>query len=90
MSTPDSLFTEASTLATTLSRRLRDLREYQLPRLRDCRDVGIQGEIAAEMREDLGLVYRNVEVGGNYPDWLGDKRSLNVNICVTGLYGIGV
>lgn len=62
MSSDGDFYAEANAAASSIARRLKDLRNYQLPRLKDCRDASLQGEIAAEMREDLELTMRTIEV----------------------------
>lgn len=44
-----------------LQRRLRDVREYQLPRLRKCASVALARDLAAEARSDLEAVRAALE-----------------------------
>jgi hypothetical protein len=47
----------------SLTRRLTDLKSFQLPRLRGCKTLDMQREMAEEMRVDLEGVWQSVEVG---------------------------
>lgn len=69
MSTDGDFYAEANAAASSIARRLKDLRNYQLPRLRDCRDASLQGDVAAEMRDDLDLALRTIDV--SEPVFLG-------------------
>ena len=47
----------------SIQRRQKDLREFQLPRLRGCTEsLTVQQQYAAELREDLETITRLVEV----------------------------
>lgn len=46
-----------------LERRQKDLREFQIPRLRTCKGpLALQQQYAAEIREDVEVLARQVEV----------------------------
>jgi protein transport protein SEC20 len=47
----------------SIQRRQNDLREFQIPRLRDCSEsLSVQQQYAAELREDLESITYLVEV----------------------------
>jgi protein transport protein SEC20 len=51
-----------STTIDSARRRLRDLRDFQIPRLRKCESsLADQRQLAAELREDMDNVSRLVE-----------------------------
>jgi protein transport protein SEC20 len=57
------LFIEAQTTYEGLSRRLKDLNEYQIPRLRDCKGpLTLQQQFAAELRDDTETLAKRLEV----------------------------
>ena len=57
------LFTEAKTSYEGISRRLKDLDEYQIPRLRDCKGpLTLQQQFAAELRDDTEALAKRLEV----------------------------
>ena len=61
-----------SSSVSIATRRLNDLRTYQLPRLIQCQGpVQLFREIADEMKGDLEGVRRSIEVG-----WLGSAGAL--------------
>jgi len=62
MSSREDYYSQANAAASSIARRLKDLRNYQLPRLKDCRDASLQADIASEMKDDLELTARTVEV----------------------------
>jgi len=62
MSSGEDYYSQANAAASSIARRLKDLRNYQLPRLKDCRDASLQADIASEMKDDLELTARTVEV----------------------------
>ena len=62
MSSGEDYYSQANAAASSIARRLKDLRNYQLPRLKDCRDASLQADIASEMKDDLELTGRTVEV----------------------------
>jgi protein transport protein SEC20 len=48
---------------TSIQRRQRDLREFQIPRLRSCSEsLATQQQYATELRDDLETVQRLIEV----------------------------
>jgi len=53
--TPDDLY-------PSIKRRLDDIESFQLPRLTKCGSVGLQRELAEEIKGDLELIRRSVEV----------------------------
>ncbi|KAG9098303.1 hypothetical protein FRC07_010666 [Ceratobasidium sp. 392] len=56
------LFTEAQTTYEGISRRLKDLNEYQIPRLRDCTGpLTLQQQFAAELRDDIEVLTKRLE-----------------------------
>lgn len=63
---PSPLFTEARTSYEGISRRLKDLGEYQIPRLRDCKGpLTLQQQFAAELRDDTESIAKRLEVSTN-------------------------
>ena len=60
---PQILDDETKALAENLQRREKDLTEFQIPRLRDCKGpLSVQQQFAAELREDLDAFTKQVEV----------------------------
>jgi hypothetical protein len=60
---PTSFDDATSTSITSIQRRQNDLREFQIPRLRDCSEsLAVQQQYAAELREDLETITHLVEV----------------------------
>ncbi|KAG8743655.1 hypothetical protein FRC10_011624 [Ceratobasidium sp. 414] len=56
------LFTEAQATHEGVSRRLKDLDEYQIPRLRDCKGpLAQQQQFAAELRDDIEALAKRLE-----------------------------
>ncbi|QRW04036.1 hypothetical protein RhiLY_03035 [Ceratobasidium sp. AG-Ba] len=56
------LFTEAQTTYEGISRILKDLNEYQIPRLRDCKGpLTLQQQFAAELRDDIDALAKRLE-----------------------------
>lgn len=56
---------DEATLASisAIERRVVDLKDFQIPRLRECREsLGVQQQYAAELRDDLEGLARLVEV----------------------------
>jgi hypothetical protein len=53
--TPDDLY-------PSIKRRLDDIESFQLPRITKCGSVGLQRELAEEIKGDLELIRRSVEV----------------------------
>ncbi len=54
---------DAQSQLSNLSRRLADLRNFQFPRLRECKGpLDLQRELAEEMRADLQRVRIGIEV----------------------------
>jgi hypothetical protein len=62
MAVDADIYQETNVTASSIARRLKDLRNYQLSRLRDCRDAAVQGDIAGEMREDLETTLDSIDV----------------------------
>jgi hypothetical protein len=62
MAVDADIYQETNATASSIARRLKDLRNYQLSRLRDCRDAAVQGDIAGEMREDLETTLDSIDV----------------------------
>lgn len=57
------LFIEAQAAYEAISRRLNDISEYQLPRLRDCKGpLPLQQKYAAELRDDTEGLAKRLEV----------------------------
>ena len=55
---------ETTDLIDTLSRRQKDLQEFQIPRLRDYKGpLATQQQYAGEIRDDLELFSKSVKVG---------------------------
>ena len=53
----------AKALIDTLERRQKDIRDFQIPRLRDCKGpLSLQQQYAAEIREDIDVFAKQVEV----------------------------
>ncbi|KAG8958936.1 hypothetical protein FRC03_008684 [Tulasnella sp. 419] len=51
---PNQLLEEAQAIRSGIYRRIKDLREYQLPRIRDCTGpLSLQQQFAGELREDI-------------------------------------
>ena len=60
---PSTLGPEITSLVDNVVRRASDLSEYQIPRLRDCKGpLAIQQRYAAEVREDIDVLARQIEV----------------------------
>lgn len=60
---PSSLDTETINLIDNLQRRQKDLNDYQVPRLRDCKGpLSVQQKFAAELKEDLNAFGQQIEV----------------------------
>lgn len=60
---PSSLNTETINLIDNLQRRQKDLDDYQVPRLRDCKGpLSVQQKLAAELKEDLNAFGQQIEV----------------------------
>ncbi|KAJ1307619.1 hypothetical protein OPQ81_001716 [Rhizoctonia solani] len=56
------LFIEAQAAHEGISRRLRDLNEFQIPRLRDCKGpLALQQQFAAELRDDTEAIAKRLE-----------------------------
>ncbi|KAL5498981.1 SEC20 [Sanghuangporus vaninii] len=54
---------ETKALIDNLQRRERDLAEFQIPRLRDCKGpLSLQQRLAAELKEDLDAFVKQVEI----------------------------
>ena len=59
-----TLLLDAQSQSRNIRRRLDDLGNFQLSRLRDCKGpLDLQHELADEMRSDLEIVRRGIEVG---------------------------
>lgn len=58
-------FDEATkTLIENLGRRQKDLKDFQIPRLRTCKGpLPLQQQYAAEIREDIEVFAKQIEVG---------------------------
>ena len=65
---PQTFDNETKDIIDNLRRREKDLVEYQIPRLRDCKGpLSVQQRFAAELREDLDVFGKQVEVSlSNY------------------------
>ncbi|KLO13328.1 hypothetical protein SCHPADRAFT_809614, partial [Schizopora paradoxa] len=62
---PSSVDNETNALILDLQRRQKDLSEFQLSRLRDCREsIAVQQRFASEMKEDLDFFDRQIETLG--------------------------
>lgn len=60
---PSGFDNETNTLILDLQRRQKDLSDFQLGRLRECREsVAVQQRFANEMKEDLDFFERQTEV----------------------------
>ncbi|KAH7341689.1 Sec20-domain-containing protein [Rhizoctonia solani] len=56
------LFIEAQTAHEGIYRRLRDLNEFQIPRLRECKGpLTLQQQFAAELRDDTEAIAKRIE-----------------------------
>ncbi|KAL7277341.1 hypothetical protein ACG7TL_009199 [Trametes sanguinea] len=59
---PSALDAETTNLITSLERRQKDIADFQIPRLRQCTGpLSLQQQYAAELRDDLDAVARQVE-----------------------------
>lgn len=64
---PQTLDIETKDLIDGLYRREKDLAEFQVPRLRDCSGpLSVQQRLAAELREDLDVFGKQIEVSLRY------------------------
>ena len=55
---------ETLDLVSSAKRRQKDLVEYQIPRLRSCKEsLAVHQNLAAELREDTIIFARQIEVG---------------------------
>ncbi|KAL5522741.1 hypothetical protein ACEPAG_8759 [Sanghuangporus baumii] len=60
---PQILDDETKVLVDKLQRRERDLVEFQIPRLRDCKGpLSLQQRLAAELKEDLDAFVKQIEI----------------------------
>lgn len=60
---PNTYDDETTSLIESVQRRQNDLSEFQIPRLRDCKGpLAIQQNLAAELREDIDIISRQIEV----------------------------
>jgi protein transport protein SEC20 len=60
---PTTYDDETNNLIASIQRRQTDLSELQIPRLRDCREsLAVQQNLAAELREDVDTVGKQIEV----------------------------
>ena len=60
---PSTLQADIRTQIDALNRRQKDLREFQIPRLRKCEGpLATQQQYAAELREDIEVFARQIEV----------------------------
>jgi protein transport protein SEC20 len=60
---PTTYDDETNNLIASIQRRQKDLSELQIPRLRDCREsLAVQQNLAAELREDVDTVGKQIEV----------------------------
>ena len=60
---PSAIDEETANTIASLERRQKDLTDFQLPRLRSCAGpLTLQQQYAAEIREDLDVFARHVEV----------------------------
>lgn len=54
---------ETKSLVESIQRRQKDLSEFQIPRLRNCKGpLTAQQDLASEFREDLDILGRQIEV----------------------------
>lgn len=61
---PNTYDEEVTSLIASIRRRQNDLLEFQIPRLRDCKGpLSVQQNFAAEVREDVDALARQIEVG---------------------------
>ena len=64
---PSTLDEETSNIIASLERRQKDLVDFQLPRLRSCTGpLTLQQQYAAEIRDDLDIFARQLEVCGSH------------------------
>ena len=64
---PSTLDEETSNIIASLERRQKDLVDFQLPRLRSCTGpLTLQQQYAAEIRDDLDIFARQLEVSGSH------------------------
>lgn len=68
-----------------LQRRLRDVREYQIPRLRQCASVSLARDLAAEARGDLEAVRSALEEAHEEAESLPLRERDNVVAAVAAL-----
>jgi protein transport protein SEC20 len=60
---PPSLDEQTQGAIENLSRRAKDLAEFQIPRLRSCiGPLAVQQRLAGELREDLDTFAKHIEV----------------------------
>lgn len=60
---PNTFDDETKGLIESVQRRRNDLSEFQIPRLRDCKGpLAVQQSLAAELREDIDILGRQIEV----------------------------
>jgi protein transport protein SEC20 len=60
---PSTLDAQTLSIIDILGRRLRDLVEVQIPRLRDCTGpLSLQQQLAGELREDTDTCAQQIEV----------------------------
>lgn len=54
---------EASSVHDGLKRRMKDLQEYSIPNLRDCKGpLSLQQQLAADVRDDIEIFTRELQV----------------------------
>ena len=60
---PSTYDEETNSLIASVQRRQKDLSEFQIPRLRDCKGpLTVQQNLAAELREDVDTLGRQIQV----------------------------
>jgi protein transport protein SEC20 len=60
---PSTYDEETKSLIASIQRRQKDLSQFQIPRLRDCKGpLTVQQDLAAELREDFDTLGRQIEV----------------------------
>ena len=61
---PSTIHEETTNLVDSLTRRQKDLQEFQIPRLREFKgSLATQQQYAGEIREDLEVFTKSVQVG---------------------------
>ena len=84
---PSALDDETKSLIASLERRQKDLADFQIPRLRACTGpLTLQQQYAAELRDDLDLFGRQLEVccADHVEEWRPRPISVEPGRCSRG------